>query len=128
MSRTILNGTCDCGCGCSIAGLPTGTLYTPECARRIKTERKRQIRRSSLSKQRHVVDNESPNRRQQCCQVCGGMPWAREHGRMSVGGPVLDSTGRCRGCGGLPGEERIDRPSVLYSSAGAALSHGDEYG
>lgn len=122
---------CWCGCGTSIKGAPQGTLYTRECARQVKIERKRKERAAGLRSQNHVINNitgglRAPN---VLCKVCSGLPEARAPGRISERGFVLDAiTGRCRGCDLPPGKERIERGIVLSSSAGTAVNSGRLYG
>lgn len=123
---------CWCGCGQSIKGAPSGTLYTRECARQVKIERKRKERAAGLRSHHHVINNitgelRTPN---VLCKICSGLPEARAPGRIAADrGFVLDAaTGRCRGCDLPPGKERIERGSILRSSAGTAVAHGRVFG
>lgn len=141
---------CDCGCGAPMVGLSRHTRFRPECARRRHLERKRAERdkkrpalaaQARLREQRRsldprvtfVVAHHDPNRPQTICSVCGGMPSARTLDRVTDGRyaqTVLDpATGRCRGCGEPPGEDRpLERGAVIRSSAGTAAAHGRYHG
>ena len=130
---------CECGCGVAIGHLHVNTRFAPACARlrqimgkRLKRKNKETVR----TKRRHVVVNRyesEQHRTQKICPACGDMPSARtvdrtidgcRHGRS-----VLDpSTGRCRGCGELPGpDEPLEHGPLLQSSATWVAKHGEYY-
>lgn len=108
---------CSCGCGRSIDHLHPAAQPLSECRIRRTAERRRQFR--SPSPMRHLVKSAhdgEPRQRQHLCDLCGSMPWR-----------VIGE--RCSGCGLRSGEERIERGTILSSSAGtairAAAMHGD---
>ena len=126
-------GTCACGCGASLAGLNVSCRYTPECAARVKRERRAKV--IALPARRHMVRNQytetsyAPREpRPIKCSLCCGMPWARSERRLdqqfdAIGVRGADGVVRCRGCGEpYAPETGTERAPEIHSSAGMVLT------
>lgn len=76
-------------------------------------------------------DDPTPNRRQNLCKVCFGMPWARRPDRCNDGHgfqliPVTGDNGLCTGCGEPWGPEpEPERGELITSSAGMIARHAE---
>jgi hypothetical protein len=120
---------CLCGCGRDISHLRGGTKYSVVCRDRVHAKAKVDSRR--VSRQLHLVASPvhprvkrelrdhagNPIRPAELkCKVCAGMPW-----RITERRP-------CKGCGESYEREMIEPPSLLVSSAGTAVSHGQLHG
>jgi hypothetical protein len=123
---------CLCGCGRDISHLRGGTKYAEVCRYKamadaqFEREKKRRARvamhlvpqRVQPRVKRELRDKAgNPIRPAELkCKVCAGMPW-----RITERRP-------CKGCGESYEREMIEPPSLLVSSAGTAVSHGNLYG
>lgn len=137
---------CGCGCNQTIDHMHMNTKYHPDCRKRLELDRARMRGRSatdygparkSQNPRQHFVrtrNDDAPNRRQNFCRICCGMPWARVPDRVTEGRegheiPVSLDGYHCRECGEAYAPEPPPEPmSVLISSAALAAKEGELHG